>query len=1590
MTVARTFARNKKHGVALSDWSDCETKRLEMNHEAKIWPISRAIEDDEGMADRIHPGGYRHILTSRVRICKQNQRPASAGRLPAVVQREEERGQQRKRRDPPSSLNQPWLLGVSGDQLAKAREKSGAVTASAFGRVIFLVVGTSIPLALAHFRGGGTKKQNQKTMAESNKANVRVLVRVRPLNDRESRFNPASSLLVDDRNSRPAATNGGNTSIDFSGDNGNPDGGAGGSSGTISLSDAALPGQASGYDSGNGGGGNGSAPRQFTYDAVFGPSSTQESIYQATKGIVDGVVGGYNGCVLAYGQTGSGKTHTVFGDIESGDGDSSNDAEAGLVQRSVAAIFEGVSRSAGSVRTSAKASFFEIYNERIYDLLNAPSDPSDADDRGLSVREDGSRGVYVEGLLEKPVADASGTMDVLRSGMSNRTVAMTNMNRASSRSHAVFVLTVKTEREEEASGLTKTRVAKFTLVDLAGSERQKSTSADGERLKEASMINGSLLTLGQVVGALADREQGRDRHVPFRDSKLTFLLRDCWGGNAKTCLVATVTPSVSSLSETVSTLKFAQRAKLVKNSAVLNEDATGGVAALRAEIARLRSELDARNGSPQEEDGGDRKPAALPANGVSSPGSGPAAVSALRSHNAKLVDKVKALKDQTTHREKQVNALKRKLQQETMVRKCKERRIESLSSKMAAGDPSAGGGGDTEASALRDEVRALREQLDGQPSESVEWMIKYKEEKARADELTAASDLVPLAARERDELESSLVSLLDERDALKGKIESMRSNTNGEIDRILVDVGRLEESNERLRSDLAGKDKEIAERVEEIRVREALEGVLTEQNEATARERDDERERAVRARETADRLEDDLILADAEMARMEGTNEFLQNDLERTCRLHEEEMARAEAARDGDLADRDEAITSLEAKLNGAKTAENEANTRAEELQDKVSTLREAAAEMEDGLQLADAEASLAARECESLRADIERMNRLHEEELAMAEAALDGDLADRDDAIATLETEIARARSATAEANTRFESLQGDVFRLQVELASVKQRTLNAEEGRRVAEQLLIGKQSEMHELESDYRRKEAEFEAANAAVEQTESEKKESESEKKKVETRLGEVKADLRGAKQKLEASQASVKEGQATIATLEMRKGEVESELKMARSDLIASNESNSALNKNSAKLLEDARKENRKLRQQHGQLKTKVSKLEGSNQKLKGSKKELVAQIDDLKTKLKGSLEGDADIETTNLRDALREAIVTEKPKVSWDDVAGLEQVKETLEMRRKLSQNERCVCSRTVMFPVKYPQLFTEKRKPLKGILLYGPPGTGKSYLAKAVATETDSTFFSVSSSDLKTKWQGESERLVKNLFEMARESPGARAIIFIDEIDSLCGSRKGGDSDGARGILTEFLKQMDGVGIQENDVLVLGATNLPWELDPAIRRRFEMRVYIPLPGREARSGMVKIHLGNTPNTLTGCDIDKLGQMTEGASGSDIHVLVKRALLEPVRKCRKAQQFLQVGSFLVPCKQYPNCSDCPVKLPADPSSKSYDCSHCGAKSMQLRNVQPEKLKAPDVCIEDFESVLKHSYSSVSKEDLEKYERWTEEFGEVCA
>ncbi|XP_023854830.1 vacuolar protein sorting-associated protein 4B [Salvelinus sp. IW2-2015] len=337
-------------------------------------------------------------------------------------------------------------------------------------------------------------------------------------------------------------------------------------------------------------------------------------------------------------------------------------------------------------------------------------------------------------------------------------------------------------------------------------------------------------------------------------------------------------------------------------------------------------------------------------------------------------------------------------------------------------------------------------------------------------------------------------------------------------------------------------------------------------------------------------------------------------------------------------------------------------------------------------------------------------------------------------------------------------------------------------------------------------------------------------------------------------------------------------------------------------------------------------------------------------------------EGEGDPEKNKFKNQLSGAIVMEKPNIKWNDVAGLEGAKEALK--------------EAVILPIKFPHLFTGKRTPWRGILLFGPPGTGKSYLAKAVATEANnSTFFSISSSDLVSKWLGESEKLVKNLFSLAREN--RPSIIFIDEIDSLCGSRSENESEAARRIKTEFLVQMQGVGNDNEGVLVLGATNIPWTLDSAIRRRFEKRIYIPLPEGHARSFMFKLHLGSTPNELTESDYVTLGKKTEGYSGADISVIVRDALMQPVRKVQSATHFKRVqGSSW----NHPNLVVDDLLTPCSPGDPD-------AIEMTWMDVNGEKLMEPIVCMADMLRSLHNTKPTVNEQDLDKLKKFTEDFGQ---
>nr|CCD13495.1 unnamed protein product [Trypanosoma congolense IL3000] len=350
-----------------------------------------------------------------------------------------------------------------------------------------------------------------------------------------------------------------------------------------------------------------------------------------------------------------------------------------------------------------------------------------------------------------------------------------------------------------------------------------------------------------------------------------------------------------------------------------------------------------------------------------------------------------------------------------------------------------------------------------------------------------------------------------------------------------------------------------------------------------------------------------------------------------------------------------------------------------------------------------------------------------------------------------------------------------------------------------------------------------------------------------------------------------------------------------------------------------------------------------------------------------KTAPAGKKAKDDEEDEKRLRSGIDNAIVRVKPNVQWSHIAGLEAAKEALK--------------EAVILPVRFPQLFTGNRKPWKGILLYGPPGTGKSFLAKAVATEADGTFLSISSSDLMSRWLGDSEKLVRNLFEKARESfkaEGKPAIIFIDEIDSLCSARSDGENDASRRIKTEFLVQMQGVGHDDEGVLVLGATNIPWALDSAVRRRFERRIYIPLPQVNARCQMFKIHIGDTPHTLTDDDCYELAKMTEMYSGSDISIVVRNAMMECVRSVQLATHFKRVvgpdpkdptrtvNDRLVPCS------------PGDPEGFP----------MTMNDItESEKLMPLPVTMQDFLKALRTARPSVSQDDITEHIKFTEQFGQ---
>ncbi|XVE84631.1 hypothetical protein DITRI_Ditri17bG0028200 [Diplodiscus trichospermus] len=329
----------------------------------------------------------------------------------------------------------------------------------------------------------------------------------------------------------------------------------------------------------------------FTFDSVANTDATQQDIFQLVGApLVENCLAGFNSSVFAYGQTGSGKTYTIWGPANALLEENLSSDQQGLTPRVFERLFarineEQIKHADKQLKYQCRCSFLEIYNEQITDLL-------DPNQRNLQIREDVKSGVYVENLTEEYVSSMKDVTQLLLKGLSNRRTGATSINAESSRSHSVFTCVVESRCKSVADGVSSFKTSRINLVDLAGSERQKLTGAAGERLKEAGNINRSLSQLGNLINILAEVSQtGKQRHIPYRDSKLTFLLQESLGGNAKLAMVCAISPAPSCKSETFSTLRFAQRAKAIKNKAVVNEVMQDDVNFLREVIRQLKDEL---------------------------------------------------------------------------------------------------------------------------------------------------------------------------------------------------------------------------------------------------------------------------------------------------------------------------------------------------------------------------------------------------------------------------------------------------------------------------------------------------------------------------------------------------------------------------------------------------------------------------------------------------------------------------------------------------------------------------------------------------------------------------------------------------------------------------------------------------------------------------------------------------------------------------------------------------------------------------------------------------------------------------------------
>ncbi|PRW34071.1 phragmoplast orienting kinesin 2 [Chlorella sorokiniana] len=945
-------------------------------------------------------------------------------------------------------------------------------------------------------------------------------------------------------------------------------------------------------------------PHNFSFDYVAGDGTSQETIFKvAGKPIVDNCLAGYNGCIFAYGQTGSGKTYTMLGSDETAgewSGAPGRDEARGLIQRVFEHLFARMAEAGG--KHLLECSFLEIYNETITDLL----DPSRTN---LHVREN-LEGQYVSNLSAHECSRVEDVVQLLRMGQANRRTGETNMNERSSRSHSVFTCKLQSKTLDQF-GTSHVRTSRLHLVDLAGSERQKASGAQGERLKEATAINKSLSALGNVIMSLVDQQHGRSRHIPYRDSRLTYLLQDSLGGNAKTCLVATVSPASINMAETLSTLRFADQAKRIKNQAVVNEDTDGDRAALKREIKRLNEELAAARrqlaaGPQQHHLGG----AAATSSGFAAPGpvagepqSGTPArlhaqadallsatsptmegmgrrqalISALRREDAAVKD-VKRLEAELEGMRGLLKAKDSDLQRTVMMMKLKESRLARLN---------AGGGGDVpaEVAELQQELELLRAKVDSHPEVkrfAVE-NIRLAEELKKVETILNRQELAALH-HDVDGLRGELLRLEDEwrhaQDEMKAAqkaAEAARSEAEASADSIRAQAAA--EAQAKAAIELAALRQQL---FEQQRAAREAEGAL----QGTAGENEELQARVALLQETVATLEGSQaelrgelsplkrqarhLESELDLARQTGQAAEMRATSEHTLRSQAELAASAAATR----------VAALEAEAASLRTANHElfrAKSFAEEQRDSAAGMgmelaalqaqleREQAAAAERQAEHANTQANLDAsqqrvatlegelatsqRETGEARQELQRTVAAHEAETSAAAARITAALKAATDMQAELESRAACLRE-----------LQAAQEKLQSESDDLNQRCTQLHNENTHLGSMLAQRDNELQEMEQTIEEKDGQLAAQKEAADKLAEELKEAQAALAVRGNELAAATAELEATRSKLADATAAMQDAHEQLSELQDRLSAAEvqqAELEYDMSDKSAS-------------------------------------------------------------------------------------------------------------------------------------------------------------------------------------------------------------------------------------------------------------------------------------------------------------------------------------------------------------------------------------------------------------------------------------------------